>query len=103
MDKCKSLLRAEAQRFLVSLIVIRSVEHDIATVAARSRDLDQRRRQGHDDSRPDTKVRSMVGNSLRVIARRGRYHSLRPLFHGEAEKFVQCTPFFIRARSLPVL
>ncbi len=44
MNKGEVILRAEPHRFFVGLIVIRSMEHDFAAVAARCRYLDQRRR-----------------------------------------------------------
>jgi len=79
----RMFLAAEAQRFLVSFVVIRSVKHDIAAVAARGGHFDQRSRQGHDDSGPDTEVRSVVGHGLRMIASRGCDHSSGALLRGE--------------------
>src|ERR1700731_1584533 len=45
----------------------------------------------------------MVGNRLRMVARRGCDYSLRALFFTEAEKFVQRAPLFVSACSLAIL
>ena len=89
------ILRAEAHGFLVSLVVIRAVQHDVAAVAARCRNLDQRRRQGHDDSCPDAEVRGVVGDGLRVVARRGCNHAL-----GTFSPAVRLRSLFSAPRSL---
>ena len=68
-------LRAEAHGFFICLIVIGAVQYDFATVATRGRNLNQRRRQRHDDFCPNAEIRSVVGNGLCVIAGGGGNHS----------------------------
>src|SRR6266404_2445052 len=86
-----------------SFVVVGAVQNYIRAVAARCRDLDERRGQGHANLGADAELAGMVGHALRVISGRGCDHTLGTFFGAEREQLVQRAALFESARALEVV
>ena len=80
-----------------------AVQDDARAVAARGRDLGQRRLDGHDDRGLDAGDRRGHGHALGVVAGRSGDDASRAGLGGEGQDAVQRAAQLVRARALQVL
>ena len=80
-----------------------AVKHDLGAVAFGLRHLHDRSRLGHDDHGGDAEAPGVIGDGLRMIARRRSNYATGPLFGRELEQFVERAAFLVGGGELEVL
>ena len=103
MHKGEVLCLAAADGLFVSLVVVGAVQNHVGAIAARRRDLDERRGQRHANLGADAELAGVVGHALGVISGRGRDHALGTFFGAQREQLVQRAALFESAGSLQVV
>ena len=88
--------------FQAGLVVVRAMQDHLGTEVAGGRDLDQRRRQRHDDDGADAPLGGVVGDSLRVVAGARGDHTPCALLQRERGDAVERAPLLEGARHLQV-
>ena len=83
MDEGHPEFVAAAHSFLASFVVVRAVQNNFCAITLRGRDLDERRRQGHDDLRANAVAASVIRHALRMISRRRSDDAVRTLLRSE--------------------
>src|ERR1700722_2747373 len=103
MHQGEVLSPAATESPLESLVVVRAVQNDIGTVAARGRHFDQRRSQRHTNLRSDAELASVISHALSMVSGRGRDDTPIAFFTLQQEQLVQRASLFEGSRALQVI
>ena len=103
MNESQAVLLALLDRFFVGFVVIGAVQHDLGAIGAGGRDFGERRRERHHNARVDRMTPRMVGNPLRMIARRCCDYATGAFILVQREQLVQRAPFFESSGALLVI